>query len=475
MNNNFNCLLHTNLRNSVLYCLTLCRWCVSCSSGSSICEQQQEHTRDKTKTLIPSTTTTAKDNIISSHTIAYSSSYANSTTTTPPSGGDFTCSTGFVREENSLLFYPTRDLLFEEHPPQSYICGKIFIAKDYFRKKNLNNSELKVVKKYSTVTSHRYLLSSLLQSHSLGHPFPLYEIIVEQQPRVLYFDIDGPISEKQSHRNIVNDISEIISAAFKLSVPLRPTVLLSDTNQKYSSHILFPQLQFCNQSEQSLCIPLLFRLISTRCPKLAALVDTKPYSSFQAFRAPFAVKLKHPTTTTTTASKSNATTIAGRGVLLIDKLFSDDPLTTFSTYLNPSYSAIPPSVRTADVILNNSAVIYLRTKNEFKQINTNRSQPVESTGRYLDIYADEFVIKDEKARTVFYSSEDWVLSYERLLPLLHPSRCSHFGSWFRLARITYSLLAFDAIQSPDLQRRVWSSWFGWSSVRTPISCFLTCL
>eukprot|EP00922_Rhytidocystis_sp_ex-Travisia-forbesii_P050752 GHVS01075388.1.p1 GENE.GHVS01075388.1~~GHVS01075388.1.p1 ORF type:complete len:487 (+),score=47.15 GHVS01075388.1:97-1557(+) len=437
-------LLQTNRSGS------LCLW-NSCSRGYVICQRQQQRNNKTNRQFSSSTTPSPSTARSPTPTILSSSSLSSA-------AGKFPfCSTGFVREENSLLFYPTRDLLFKAHPPQSQMNGKIFIAKDYLRKQQptVKHSEwsLKVVKKYTTVASHISLLSALLDSHSVGRPFPIYEIIVEQQPRVLYFDIDGPISEKQAHCNIVNDISDTISTAFKLSAKLSPTVLLSDATHKYSSHILFPQLQFCNHSEQSLCISLVFRLIAKLYPKLAAFVDTRPYSSFQAFRAPFAVKLKAP-------SGDETPTSAGRGILLIDRIFSDNPLTAFSTYVNPSYSVIPRGVRTADVILNNAAVICLRTNNELKRP---AALSVGTSGVNLDIFSDEFIVKEETSKTVFYSCDDFVYAYETLLPLLHPSRSSHFDSWLYLSYTTYNLLVTHAIASPVLQRRVWTSWFAWSS------------
>eukprot|EP00922_Rhytidocystis_sp_ex-Travisia-forbesii_P016969 GHVS01025331.1.p1 GENE.GHVS01025331.1~~GHVS01025331.1.p1 ORF type:complete len:380 (+),score=64.81 GHVS01025331.1:199-1338(+) len=315
----------------------------------------------------------------------------------------FSTASGFVRVEHPFVFYPTRDLLLSAHPPTNQ--NKLYVAKDYFKRpsSSLPSSSFRVVKKYSTAQSHKSLLSVLLHSYGSDRPLSLYEVITAGQKRVLYFDLDGTIEEKPAHQNIVNDITAAVSRAFKLSSDPTPTVLLSDSSHKYSSHILFPQLQFSNHEEQSSCMPLLFSLLQQDYPRLAGLVDLHPYSAFQAFRAPFAVKLKPPPVAS-----------GGGGVLQIDRLCRDDPLTAFTTFANPSYSILSPA-------------------------KLSRRQPSPAAQR------------------------DLVSTYEQLLPLLHPSRCSHYSTWVVLAFVTYSLLATQAIAVPALQRRVWSCWFRWSS------------
>eukprot|EP00922_Rhytidocystis_sp_ex-Travisia-forbesii_P016981 GHVS01025343.1.p1 GENE.GHVS01025343.1~~GHVS01025343.1.p1 ORF type:complete len:397 (+),score=70.32 GHVS01025343.1:199-1389(+) len=332
----------------------------------------------------------------------------------------FSTASGFVRVEHPFVFYPTRDLLLSAHPPTNQ--NKLYVAKDYFKRpsSSLPSSSFRVVKKYSTAQSHKSLLSVLLHSYGSDRPLSLYEVITAGQKRVLYFDLDGTIEEKPAHQNIVNDITAAVSRAFKLSSDPTPTVLLSDSSHKYSSHILFPQLQFSNHEEQSSCMPLLFSLLQQDYPRLAGLVDLHPYSAFQAFRAPFAVKLKPPPVAS-----------GGGGVLQIDRLCRDDPLTAFTTFANPSYSILSPGVRTADILLSNPRLLGLAK--------LSRRQPSPAAQR------------------------DLVSTYEQLLPLLHPSRCSHYSTWVVLAFVTYSLLATQAIAVPALQRRVWSCWFRWSS------------
>eukprot|EP00922_Rhytidocystis_sp_ex-Travisia-forbesii_P016970 GHVS01025332.1.p1 GENE.GHVS01025332.1~~GHVS01025332.1.p1 ORF type:complete len:430 (+),score=71.03 GHVS01025332.1:199-1488(+) len=365
----------------------------------------------------------------------------------------FSTASGFVRVEHPFVFYPTRDLLLSAHPPTNQ--NKLYVAKDYFKRpsSSLPSSSFRVVKKYSTAQSHKSLLSVLLHSYGSDRPLSLYEVITAGQKRVLYFDLDGTIEEKPAHQNIVNDITAAVSRAFKLSSDPTPTVLLSDSSHKYSSHILFPQLQFSNHEEQSSCMPLLFSLLQQDYPRLAGLVDLHPYSAFQAFRAPFAVKLKPPPVAS-----------GGGGVLQIDRLCRDDPLTAFTTFANPSYSILSPGVRTADILLSNPRLLGLAklSRRQPSPAAQRGSSPRISAAYDFNLFDDKFILNDQP-KTISYSCADLVSTYEQLLPLLHPSRCSHYSTWVVLAFVTYSLLATQAIAVPALQRRVWSCWFRWSS------------
>eukprot|EP00439_Symbiodinium_sp_Y106_P061893 s537_g9.t1 len=113
------------------------------------------------------------------------------------------------------------------------------------------------------------------------------EVLEESRPRCLYFDLDGDAA--------YND-----ELGWNIEEP-EPVVMTSCRPDKYSCHVLFPQIQFANYVHQNQYIPSLLRFAQEASFELKGqgtrqvlkhVLDAAVYKKLQLLRGPWACKLK---------------------------------------------------------------------------------------------------------------------------------------------------------------------------------------
>eukprot|EP00921_Rhytidocystis_pertsovi_P017529 GHVQ01027568.1.p1 GENE.GHVQ01027568.1~~GHVQ01027568.1.p1 ORF type:complete len:620 (-),score=74.23 GHVQ01027568.1:461-2320(-) len=439
----------------------------------------------------------------------------------------------FCRFEDGVVYHPTRDALFSCYCQRSTTTEKAsectaqsrkdeafgegrkcFVAKDYMRQSTLlgesinerrddrvEGMEVRVVKKYTAFRSHGEFYQCLVNGYDNGYPLPLYELLLDYQPRALYFDLDGPVQMTDKHGMIVDTLTSLISWVLlppgETEAAIKPIVHISESPKKYSAHVVYPQLQFADHNHQNAVVALLLKALDrlednpvllyqpatadnkmfgkTLFSDLREVVDRRPYSKFQAFRAPFACKLR--VSATPAVSSSNYATSDQNPVFLPlpgQELYELDPLYGFASYVEPSLSVLPPHRLSRDSIIERHPFlrdsIYRPVPNRQAAVRW-RAVGEEHLGFNADVFRKEFICKSEEAYQDGGALTDWLRGwllheevdiYEKLMPCLNEKRCDDFSSWFRLCGITYSMLRKYKADT-SAQRRIWTAFFRWSA------------
>ena len=105
----------------------------------------------------------------------------------------------------------------------------------------------KQVKKYAAFMSHREYWEYVLARLAHGELQNLFEVMLEDRPRCLYFDLDGDPKHWSAHVEVVKALQRFVyrffdgpSQGWALS-DLTPVVLTSAQPIKYSAHVLSPR------------------------------------------------------------------------------------------------------------------------------------------------------------------------------------------------------------------------------------------
>jgi hypothetical protein len=161
--------------------------------------------------------------------------------------------------------------------------------------------------KFSSFDNHWTCWDTISRYEKQGHMQGMHEVLVADAPRCLYFDVDGKAGYSELHHEIMNWLQMYVRWVFAGDRcewdegDPQPVVLATDNPDKYSCHVVFPQIQFSNFAHQQQYMKLLLPALSKlsvqledgeQIPILEKLVDHVPYTQFQNFRAPYACKLK---------------------------------------------------------------------------------------------------------------------------------------------------------------------------------------
>merc|ERR1712151_964754 len=115
--------------------------------------------------------------------------------------------------------------------------------------------------------NHRDYLDCLNYFEALACRHSLHELVLEHQPRCLYFDLDGVPEHKDLHENIISWLQSFVrwffsgdSLNWAPEYP-EPVVLRSSSPEKFSCHVVFPQIQFRDFAHQSDYLPFLLEAL----------------------------------------------------------------------------------------------------------------------------------------------------------------------------------------------------------------------
>ncbi|CAJ1367183.1 unnamed protein product [Effrenium voratum] len=308
----------------------------------------------------------------------------------------------------------------------------------------------KSARKFAAFASHEELWACIEQCNRLQRPQMFNEVLEEKTPRCLYFDLDGPAEHKRNHDFIIEHLQWYVETIFcgdmmGWSRP-EPVVLQSNQENKYSSHVLFPQIQFKDFRHQNKYMKILLRGTglcevnldnNEKLLLLKQLVDPSPYKSLQLFRGPFACKLHEEE-------------VMLESSLQPEGYFDDNELTCFASYVHPDYALELPSPE----------------------------QILESKQALRDLQEDkQWAWRQDKDPALFledFRKEPWsgeldlaglpkVDKYEILLKNLHYARSDDWDSWFRITGITCNMLRVYEYDV-EAQERIWAAHCDWSSM-----------
>lgn len=361
---------------------------------------------------------------------------------------------GFQPHGYGLEWYPSRDAALEAQP------GRLLVATPYEYEHCGQGgfTSLRQARKYAAFEDYRQFWDTIEGYQTQELPQNLHEVFVEDQPRCLYFDLDGHPSYRSGHKDIIRLLRTFVRWYFSgdrfgwSDLSPEPVVLLSSDPKKYSCHVVFPQIQFENYAQQNEYTTALLAALPAMVLDLEGeesiqildkLVDRVPYSRFQLLRGPFACKLKDGA-------------LQPETLLEPQEYFRNDPLTCFAGYVNPDYTlALPPVQR------------LLECNEELRQIIEKHSERVTScqASRLPSLDLTNLLLDN------FQTSHTGKLSLAGLTPLqqyevclkhLHPDRASHWWSWFRISGITFTLLDKYSHDEEAMQQ-IWQAHFKWSS------------
>jgi hypothetical protein len=235
-----------------------------------------------------------------------------------------------------------------------------------------------------------------------------------------------------------------------------PVVMTTDSPNKYSCHLVFPQIQFKDQIEQNTYLSTFFKCLNSIQDDfsfLPRLVDKQPYGVFQCFRGPRACKVD---------CMLEDAPLKEDSALIPQEFFNGDELTGFIGYVNPAYKI---SLEPLEQIVEQS---------DFKKAHhceyIERSSPSDYSQEFRDdisrvsllgLFVDEF-IKDEPAKILEIPEGDAADEFQIYLNNLHPDRAHHYLSWRWISNVAYRLIA-DDIDNAEYKEKVMSIFLNWAS------------
>lgn len=368
---------------------------------------------------------------------------------------------GFKQQEFGLNWFPRKEALVESIPIPAVGPRPVLVAADYefeLMDEQFDSAVLRKVKKYSAFPSHRDYWDFINQLERQERPQNLYEILAEEQPRCLYFDLDGHQSYRIAHKDIIHWLQLFVRWFFsgdKLgwapSYP-EPVVLTSAQPSKYSCHVIFPQVQFDNYEHQSEYMTALLAALPTlvvdlegqkSVPVLDRIVDRVPYTRFQLFRGPFACKLK-------TGELCFDTRLQPEG------FFRNDELTCFAGHTNSDYSLPLPSL---SELLEWNKELEDHHSRQLERVHNRGGGTSLGHGREA-LYRDCFLKRHQQGQ-MDLAGKTPVEQFEDCLQRLHPDRASDWWSWFRISGVTFKLLE-DCGLEDSARARIWKAYVDWS-------------
>jgi len=307
-------------------------------------------------------------------------------------------------------------------------------------------------RKFSSFDSHEELWDQIQECQKKAQLHTFDEVLEESRPRCLYFDLDGDPAYN-SHDDLIQDILRRYVRWFFGGDELgwdvqdpEPVALTSMRPTKYSSHVLFPQIQFKNYAHQCRYLPCLLRCAAAEVHAelegegephyiLKNLVDRAPYKKLQLLRAPRACKLQGGLLDPETCMEPQ-------------EPFAGDELTFFASYVHEDYALELPTMQ--QLMDNNPSIAkhYHCWAREGRQ----RDDLLFS----LDFHRP--AIPDSLDLAALTDLE----RYEQCMPLLHPDRASDWSSWFRISGITATML-HKYEHDREACDRIWDAHCRWSS------------
>ncbi|CEL96692.1 unnamed protein product [Vitrella brassicaformis CCMP3155] len=386
---------------------------------------------------------------------------------------------GFQCHEDGLVFFPTKEELLQAKPPGS----AVWVGSSYLRKLPNKKGELVTTQKYSYFPSHASFWDHVYSRHKMGYLTGLYEVAAEHHPRVLYFDLDGKKPMKKHGNRFLSSLQHLVSWFFSVDDDqLEPVVLASANPDKFSVHVMYPQIQFSNYERQCEVLPTLLNaihLLDTKTmqidhtasglpdtadgadtrgasqPELRDVVDRHPYMKFQLFRAPYACKLKG-------GEYKKETTLLPQ-----TDFYMHDNLTGFITYVCPDFAAVTDP--TMDQLTQHNSVleeirrmtIWRGPGLRFKGGHGGAGIPMaDINSLYVPEFRQHLIRSTIDFRGLSYADQ-WSLG----LRSINTMRASHFWSWFRLCGSCYTLMhRYES--DPETRQRVLDAFLDWSKVPT---------
>mmetsp|Transcript_130538 Transcript_130538/g.418556 ORF Transcript_130538/g.418556 Transcript_130538/m.418556 type:complete len:483 (+) Transcript_130538:93-1541(+) len=360
--------------------------------------------------------------------------------------------TGFKRREYGLQWYQSRDALLQADP------GPVLVGTSYEYAKGERVTQ---ARKYSAFQSHEDYWEVVNDRLNDGLLHNLHEVLQEREARCLYFDLDGPPSYRAIHNEIISLLRQYVWWFFGgerrgwRPEALEPVVLTSEDPNKYSAHVVFPEVQFRDHAHQEEYIKVLLSALpaltvdmpdGSSLPLLEKLVDCVPYSRFQLFRGPYACKLKQGQLRADTCLEPEG-------------YFRSDPLAAFASHVDPGYALALPSVE--QLLAENEELRHFRnSRSSSISLSARRGQNgMVSSVDEANLFQPLFQMLGEGELDLVGMTD--VEQFETALKWLHPYRATQFWSWFRLSGVTYSMLA-RYTDDPGARRRIWDAHFAWS-------------
>lgn len=338
---------------------------------------------------------------------------------------------GFYKREYGLRWFNTKDSLMEANP------GNVLIGTSYEYRTTRKAGGTKQAKKYSSFQNHEEYWKYVEAANRTGTCHNLHEIFPETRPRCLYFDLDGPVEYKEFHDVIIEILRSYVRWFFSADTfdwkpeALTPVVLTTCDPNKYSAHIIFPEVQFRNYEHQQQYVPQLLSALRTvlidfgteSIPILEKLVDPIPYTKFQLFRGPFACKLKEGTLLPNTRLEP-------------DNYFRDDPLASFAGHTDFDYALQLPTMDQLLSVNEELRSLIGERRARMRAAGVNCKGPWGQDEALL--YHADFEMPG--GGEIDFAGYTEVEQFEEGLQLLHPERAKQYWSWFRISGVTYSLL-----------------------------------
>jgi len=311
-------------------------------------------------------------------------------------------------DERQVWWFPKKQPMLLERQNSGMSMNTPIISESYIYFPNPDGPG-KMVFKYANVGEGYDTLLELCSRHyeTEEEPPHLFEVLYETSPRCLYFDLDGNPDKREMEDELFSLLTKYVEQEFEME-NLTPVLVRSFDTQKFSCHIIFPEIQFADLEHQSQYVPRLLYHMAEFSEPLAEVVDPNPYSKFQLFRLPWSVKL------------SLKRGLIKESLFVPKQPFKDDWKTVFAGYTNPAYRRPLPVAKPWEP----KRVRRLGFSVGLSDINC--------------LYLEKF-LQPEKAGT-FEFPVDNLEAFRVGLNLINPLRASHWWSWFRLCGVTYRLM-----------------------------------
>lgn len=339
------------------------------------------------------------------------------------------------RRRFGLEWCLTKDALLESNP------GPVLVAQSYEWEKD---GEVSQARRYSSFKSHKAYWESIDECRRRGLEQNFHEVLTEGQRRCLYFDLDGPPPYLTERDKIVDLLKQSLwwffggaRRGWDERQAVQPVVLAGQSADKFSVHVVFPDVQFDDHAHQmqylNAYLSILPDLTVGGHPLLHELVDSVPYTRFQLFRGPFACKLRDGSLRPDTSLEPNMQ-------------FNGDPLTCFAGYANPDYALELPSVE--QLLSENEALNKLYKERRGRILRATGGQA--SSADQFNLYNDSFQT-DRKGEADFCGLSP-VETFEMALNMVHPLRASQWWSWFRISGVTTAMLELHSCDAAARKR-----------------------
>jgi len=305
-------------------------------------------------------------------------------------------------------------------------------------------------RKYSSFDSHEDWWEYIDKCQRLGTSQLFNEVLERSSPRCLYFDLDGSPCHQSTHTFIMELLQKFVRSFFLgdnlgwQDFDPQPVVLQSYQDEKYSCHVIFPQIQFDDHAHQSLYIPWMMRSLGKMVVEveggqerlLKRLVDCAVYRSFQLFRGPFACKLKNQEIVRSSGFEP-------------EEFFRYDQLTCFAGYVQPDYALQIPSM---EMILEEHQELLQGGDEDSHSSSWKKEDPA--------LFSEHFQHRFSHG-SLDLAGLTKLERYQALLQLLSPERADDWSSWFYVSGVTCNMLR-DYNYCQEAQEQIWHLHCSWS-------------